>query len=200
MALFDKFKQAADAAASAVKNAAGNNTTRKITFSALPTSAEELKAMPEFTLKDPFVVAGLVILALNAYTVNKDECYAMLDVLKGPEPLSTMDKQFIRDRFSDKDYVPRSYFDGATPDNDYTPAEGKDANGNECVTVTVKENPYSRDNEGYLRLMLTSGGADTERPVMLRNKPSTGEWFLFSDSYKGLLAGIRTPKSANPWA
>ena len=200
MALFGDFaKKAAAAAESAVQKAAGSST-RKITFTSLPTTADELKAMPEFTLKDPFVVAGLVILALNAYTVNKDECYAMLDVLKGPEPISGMDKQFIRERFSEKDYVPRSYFEGATPENDYTPAEGKDENGNECVAITVKENPYSRDNEGYLRLLLKSGGADSERPIMLRTKPSTGEWFLFSDSYKGLLAGIRVPKSSNPWA
>lgn len=200
MALFDNFaKKAAEAAASAVKQAVGN-TTKKVTFSALPTTVEEMKAMPEFTLKDPYVVAGLTLLALNAYPVNPEQCFAMLDVLKGPVPLSNADKSFVKDRFSDKDYVPRSYFEGATPENDYTPAEFKDEKGNDCVAVTVKENPYSRDNEGYLRLMLKSGGADSERPLTLRNKPSTGEWFVFSDSFYGLLAGIRAPKSANPWA
>ena len=47
-------------------------------------------------------------------------------------------------------------------------------------------------------LYLKSGGADSERPVTLRHKPSTDEWFLWN--HTGILAGIRTPKSADPWA
>lgn len=41
----------------------------------------------------------------------------MLDYLRGPRPMNGMDKQFIADRFRDKDYVPRSYFEGATSNN-----------------------------------------------------------------------------------
>jgi hypothetical protein len=48
----------------------------------------------------------------------------MLDFLKGPEPMNPSEKMNISDRFMDgKDYIPRSYFAGATPQNDYAPAQ-----------------------------------------------------------------------------
>ena len=64
-------------------------------------------------------------------------------------------------------------------------------------TLTVSENPYSYQNEGYARLLLKSGGADNQRFITLRLKPSTGEWYLWE--YEGLLAGIRIPAKDNPW-
>ena len=39
-----------------------------------------------------------------------------------------------------------------------------------------------------------AGGADSERPFTLRQKKSTGEWFLFGE-FTGLLAGIRIPEA-----
>lgn len=35
------------------------------------------------------------------------------------------------------------------------------------------------------------------RPLKLRNKPSTGQWFLWEQQ---LLTGIRIPQVADPWA
>ena len=90
-----------------------------------------------------------------------------------------------------KDYVPRSYFAGATPDNNYEPSEP--------YTIKFFENPYARDNidEGYLTLQVESGGADSPRQIRLRTKPSTGEWFLWEQF---ILSDIRPPKAADPWA
>ena len=97
--------------------------------------------------------------------------------------------QFIDDRLRDgKTYVPFSYFKGATPENDYTP--------DEPFTVTVESNPYSDDNEGYMKLFIKSGGADSAREVILRRK-GDGKWLLWDQM---LLPDIRVPKSANPWA
>ena len=167
------------------------SATKQVTLSALPLTAEQMKAMPEFSLTDPYAVVAYAVAALCAYPKDKEACYAMLDVLKGPAPLSPMDKQFIRDRFMDgKDYLPFSYFAGATPDNNYTPAQP--------YTVNLIEQSNSRDQENLITLYAVSGGADSPRPVTLRGKPSTGEWFLWS--YEGLLAGIRTPKASDPWA
>ena len=42
-----------------------------------------------------------------------------------------------------------------------------------------------------------SGGADSARQIKLRTKPSTGQWFLWEQF---LLADIRKPVSADPWA
>ena len=52
-------------------------------------------------------------------------------------------------------------------------------------------------DEGYRIMDLKSSGADTARTITLRNKPSTGEWFLWEQT---LLAMIREPKSKDPWA
>lgn len=166
---------------------------KSFVFETLPGSLAELKARPEAALKDPFAAAALFAAVLCVYPRDRDAALEMIDFLRGPRPQSPMDKQFIRDRFSDgKDYLGRSYFAGALPSNDYTPAEP--------WTVTVEEQAHSRDqfSEGYLRLALISGGADSPRPVTLRTKPSTGEWFLWE--YSGVLAGIRVPASRDAWA
>jgi hypothetical protein len=173
----------------AVKNAA--NTERSIVFEKLPASVEEMKTAPGGDLKDPFAVAALTVTAYAKYPENPALCYEMLNMLRGPRPLSEHEKAFIRDRFMDgKDYVPRSYFKGAVPANNYTPSKP--------YTVTVSDNPYSRQNEGYLTLYVTSGGADSPRPITLRQKASTQEWFFWDTP--GILADIRVPKSADPWA
>lgn len=158
------------------------------TFPVLPQNATELV----IDRQDPFGVAALCVAALCAFPADREASYAMIDALKGPQPLSPMDKAFIRDRFLDKDYVPRSYFDGARPDNNYTPAQP--------YTISVEDNPYSRDaiGEGYLTLYVRSGGADSPRPIRLREKKSTGEWFLWD--FPGVLAGIRIPAQEDPWA
>ena len=139
-------------------------------------------------MDNPFSTAALSVLAFCFYPENKDLSLQMLDFLRGPRPLSVMDKQFIADRFRDKDYVPRSYFDGATPINNYLPSEP--------YTITVGESPYSYQNEGYATLYITSGGADSPRSVQLR-LAKDGKWYLW-EQY--LLADIRKPEDQNPWA
>lgn len=166
--------------------------SKTFTFAALPKTADELRALPEAEMKDPFAVAALAVAALCAYPADKQASIEMLNALKGPSKLSPMDEQFIRDRFMDKDYVPRSYFKGAAPANNYTP--------DTPYTIEVQESAHSRDQEGegYLVLYLQSGGADSARPIKLRTKPSTGEWFLWE--FSGILASIRIPAAEDAWA
>ncbi len=162
----------------------------RIVFDRLPKNLAEMKALPQAALKKPEDAAALTIAALCAYPASPEDCYEMLDFLRGPRPLSTYEKQFIRDRFADgKDYVPRSYFAGAVPDNDYAP--------DLPYTVEFTDSAAPFAEEGYRRLDVRSGGADSPRSVTLRNKPSTGEWFLWEQM---LLAGIRVPKSKDEWA
>ena len=63
-------------------------------------------------------------------------------------------------------------------------------------TVTVSENPYSYQNEGYAKMFIRSGGADSPREVLLR-KAKDGKWYLWEQF---ILVGIRQPESQNPWA
>jgi hypothetical protein len=186
MGLFDKLKTNPPPTPQTVQR--DTNKSVKITFSSLPESYEAFTALPEAKMDNPFGSAALSVLAFCFYPENKDLSLQMLDFLRGPRPLSVMDKQFIADRFRDKDYVPRSYFEGATPNNNYLPSEP--------YSIVVSENPYSYQNEGYATLYLTSGGADSPRSVQLR-LAKDGKWYLW-EQY--LLADIRKPESANPWA
>ena len=186
MGLFDKIKN--PSVAKAPVAASGGNKSKKIVFGRLPESFEEFKSLPEAQLSDPFDTAALTVLAFCFYPENKEEALKMLDFLRGPRPLSVMDKQFIADRFRDKDYVPRSYFEGAKPVNNYLPAEP--------YTVTVSDNPYSYQNETYATLYIRSGGADSLRSIQMR-LAKDGKWYLWEQF---ILADIRQPESMNPWA
>lgn len=191
MAFFDRLKnQAASAITEAVKQTAANigTKTEKIVFADIPESLEAFKSLPQAALSMPFDTAAMTVVALSVYPADKELCFRMLDYLRGPRPMSGMDKQFIADRFCDKDYVPRSYFEGATPNNDYMPATP--------YTVTVKSDPHSYDEQGIAKLFIPSGGADSPRPIKLR-QAKDGKWYLWEQF---LLAGIRQPESSNPWA
>ena len=103
--------------------------------------------------------------------------------------MNGFDVQFIRDRLRDKTYLPLSYFDGATPNNNYVPAKP--------YTLQCIADSRSQDIEtGYVRLFLKTAGADSPRPVKLRQKGN--EWFLWE--YSSILSGIRIPASQDPWA
>lgn len=187
MGLFDNLKKAVNDVANAVENTASNKTY-EVTFAKLPDTLDEFKALPQAAMTSPADTAALTVLALCFYPQDSEASLSMLDFLRGPRPLSGVDKQFIKDRFMDKDYVPRSYFNGATPENDYLPSEP--------YTIKVSENPYSYAEENYAKMYLTSGGADSQRYVQLR-KAKDGKWYLWEQF---ILSDIRKPESTNPWA
>lgn len=189
-------RNAKNTAVQGVTNAVVNaavNSQKAYSFAYLPESLSALTALPGADLHDPCAVAAFTVLALCEFPKNRDACCEMLNYLKGPRPLTPMEIGFIRDRFMDGvDYVPRSYLEGTSPANNYTPSVP--------YTVVVKEFAHSRDNfkDGYLRLWIRSSGADTERFVDLRYKPSTDQWFLWE--FGGMLSGIRIPVSQDVWA
>lgn len=165
------------------------NESITFSFSALPESVEQMKALPEAAMDTPFKTAALTVCAFCAYAVAPEIGKEMVNFLKGPAPMTKMEMDFITDRFRDSKLVPFSYFEGAVPENDYTPSVP--------FRVTISSNPYSFNNENYATLYIKSGGADNPRQIVLRKKPSTGVWYL---DRQMILVGIRTPKSADPWA
>ena len=158
------------------------------TFQTLPQNLEQLQALPEAALTSPFQTAALAVCALCVYGTNPDTGAQMLNWLKGPRPLSNYELSFLKDRFREGKHIPFSYFAGATPENDYTPTKP--------FTITLEAGPYADANEGYKKLHIQSGGADSPREIVLRQK-GDGQWLLW-DQF--LMVGIRTPKSADPWA
>lgn len=187
MSIFDKLKKNVQ---SAVKNATTSplSSEETFTFAALPESLGEMKSLPESNLSSPFATAALTVCALCVYPADKQIGTEMLNFLRGPRPLSTYDISFLNDRFIDGHHVPFSYFKGAVPENDYTP--------DTPFTITVTSGPYSDANEGYKKLYIKSGGADSPREIVLRQL-GDGRWMLW-DQF--LLLSIRKPKSDDPWA
>ena len=159
------------------------------TFQSLPESLEELKALPEAAMDNPYKTAALTVLGLCAYAAAPEIGKEMLNFLKGPAPLSPYEISFLNDRFRDSKLVPFSCFAGATPENSYTPSQP--------FTLKIFSNPYSFQSENRATLHLTSGGADNPRQIKLRLKPSEGKWYLEEQM---ILVGIRPAKTDDPWA
>ena len=158
-------------------------------FEKLPTNLEELRALPEACLDDPFKTAALTVCALCTLSTDREKGIEMLNFLRGPRPLSPADISFLNDRLMDgKNYVARSYFSGATPENEYNPTVP--------YTVKVISNQYSKVQDGYMQLWIYSGGADSPRSITLR-KTGSGVWYLWEQN---LLTDIRIPKSQDAWA
>ena len=61
----------------------------------------------------------------------------------------------------------------------------------------MESNHTAHVEQGYMKLFIPCGGADTPRPIKLRQRGSDGKWFLW-EQY--LLTGVRIPKAADPWA
>ena len=167
----------------------GTNRTESFTFASLPNNLAELQALKEASLDSAFKTTALTLVALCSYEKNPEGCIEMLNFLKGPEDLSTHEKDFIKERLNGKFYKTFSFFEGATPENSYTP--------NVPYIIKVSENPYSFDEENWATLYVKSSGADNPRPIKLRKKPSTGQWFLNDIQ---CLSDIRIPVKDDPWA
>ena len=187
MSLFDKLQEQTrkndDAPQTSVQEG-----TFTFTFSELPENLEQMQSLPESCLDTPYKTAALAICALCCYAVDKENGTKMLEFLRGLKgALSTYEVQFLKDRLSGQQYVPFSYFEGARPENDYRPAEP--------YRITLYSDPYSFSNEGYAKLNIRSGGADSPRQIQLRRKGN--QWFLWEQF---VLVGIRRPASQDPWS
>ena len=191
MSIFDKLKTGApNTPAAPVAPQKVGSRRESFTFAALPESLAEMQVLPEASLDSPFKTAALTVCALCAYAADRQIGTEMLNFLRGPRPLNGFDISFLNDRFrGGKTYIPFSYFSGATPDNGYTPQPP--------FRVTVQSNHVSAEEAGYMKLFIPCFGADSPRPVKLRQRGSDGKWFLW-EQY--LLTGIRIPKAEDPWA
>lgn len=159
------------------------------TFQKLPANVAELQMLPESSMDSPYKTAALSLAVLCNFEKDKEGTFAMLDFLKGPEPVSPYEKQFITERLNGKFYKPFSFFKGATMENGYMPTKPYE--------ITISETKYSFDNENWAVLYVTSAGADSPRGIKFRKKPSTGQWFLNDIQ---CLSDIRVPAEQDPWA
>lgn len=188
MSIFDKMRQVAGEMMEGADISLGNKQ-EIFTFSALPENLSQMQALPEARLETPFQTAALTVCALCVYAVEKQAGLEMLNWLRGPRPLNGQEISFLNDRFrGEKTYLPFSYFVGAVADNNYTP--------NQPFQIVIESNHTSDAEEGYKKLFIPCGGADSPRPIKLRRK-GDGRWFLW-EQY--LLTDIQKPKASDPWA
>jgi hypothetical protein len=164
------------------------NKNETFIFDSIPDNVTELMALPEATLTSPFQAAALTVLAICRYCDDSQAGIEMINFLKGPQPLSEYEKQFLQDRLAGKRYLPYSYFEGATVENNYTPSAP--------LKITVQEDLYSYVEGGYAKLLIQSSGADQSRPIKMRQKGQE-QWFLWEQF---LLSDVRQPIEADPWA
>ena len=160
---------------------------KTFTFHSLPCNAENLQTYRESRLENPFETAALLIASLCHYEEHPHHTLLMLDYLKGPQPLHQSDAVFLKEMLDGKGYIPRSFFDGAAPENGYIPPEPH--------TVTVYAQPDSYDEAGFALIYLKSSGASGYRAVKLRRKGD--RWYLWE--MLELLAPITEPEK-DPWA
>ena len=162
----------------------------QITIQELPESLQEFEALAGAP-RAPEKICALFLCALSLFDGNQDAGTAAMNLLRGPRPMTPYDQQFLRDRLRGKSYLPLAYFEGATPQNGYQPTAP--------YVLNVLADPRAQDVEpGYLRVFLKTAGADSPRPMKLRQKGSTREWFLWE--YSSILSGIRIPAAEDPWA
>ena len=187
MGIFDSLKNMTNQAvknnvSKAVSGAVNNamHKSKTFVFADYPKNADELKKMPELDFSSPLSTAAFAMLVLLEYDESPENTIEMLNVLKGPQPMNGIDVQFLRDRIKGRGYIPRSYFEGSSVKNDYTP--------NVPYKITVSEYAYTYQSEGYAKVQVQSSGADSPRPIELRRKGN--QWFLWRNL---ALSDIRTP-------
>ena len=162
----------------------------QIIIQKIPESLPEFEALAAGQ-RTPERISALFLCALSLFDRNMADGVSAMNLLRGPKPMTPYDAQFLRDRLRGKAYLPLAYFEGATPQNGYKP--------NAPYVLNVLSDPRPQDIEpGYLRVFLKTAGADSPRPMKLRQKASTGECFM--REYSSILSGIRIPAAEDPWA
>ena len=126
----------------------------------------------------PQYTAALTVLALHAFSLDTAEATEMLNYIKGPVDLIEGEFGFMARKAKAHPEILRSFFEGATPENGYTPSEP--------LTLKVYETAGSRtmENKGFRTLYVKSSGAFMPRPIRLVRK-ATGQWFFFEGSVMG---------------
>jgi len=148
----------------------GNRTTSAV-FDILPSTLEELLASPYNNLMTPMNTASLYVVALNAFSKDREQSLAMINYLRGPLPLNEEEVAFIDERmalYNEEGYLTRSYLLGAIPYNGYMPQQP--------FTINVTDNFYTYYDNDYATVYVYCSSENSSRPVYLRK---LGElWYL----------------------
>ena len=147
----------------------------------IPESVEEFVALRNEVAHAPEGAATMIVLALLAYASDEEMGKQCLTVAvdrgglresptgyKGWQ-VRTSRMRLVASQLAKQTYIPRSYIQGATPENRYTlPALP--------YMLTFSHNQYSGDRDGdEFKVFVTCSGAASPRPVTLK-KNERGTW------------------------
>lgn len=161
----------------------------RVIFEKIPLNLEEFEAMGQMDLTKPENTCAMFLCAFNLFVKEKTVGIEAINLLKGPATLNSYEINFLTDRIRDKKYLPMIYFEGAKPENNYTPT----------LPYTLIFYPDLRPQDcesGYIRLYLKTAGADSPRAIKLRQKDNN--WYLWE--YPGIFMDVRKPVKEDPWA
>ena len=168
---------------------------KSIVIKNIPASIDDFIQVRDSIADTPEGGAAVMILALLIFTIDEDlgnKCLTVaisMDLLtegnyyKGYQP-RTGDINLIRSQLKKEPYTPRSYINGATPDNDYTIPE-TDFEFNFFITK------YGGDiGSGLYKVFVECSGASA-RPVTLKINDK-GLWKAYE--WSSLIVGVQSPK------
>lgn len=187
-------------------------------FSDTPANVDELKPLhkademlkssadiTDTNANGRFEVVALYFAALRAFDPkNPDVTYDMMEELcespttkilngKGTDSFNNFSRNAMKDNLSKSykyKYMGNAYFDGATPDNGYTPSEPLTVTLEDYVYAEQHSNDYQTD---IYKITSFFPGADSERIIQVYQDPIDGKWYIFSDSWMGFTADIKAP-------
>ena len=172
-------------------------TAVRIEVQQLPQSVDEFIALRDEHAQTPEGAAAVMIAALLLYTNDEtlgQICLAQaVDASRtrtsalGETELQPRALNLIRMQLAQRPHVPRSYVEGATPENGYALPEGS-------IAIRLGRNPYSgTDESGRVKLFVASSGADSPRPCTVI-RDAAGQWR--ATEWSSLLSGVRSPADA----
>ncbi|MBR5341436.1 MAG: hypothetical protein IK151_05875 [Erysipelotrichaceae bacterium] len=170
-----------------------------ITFPKIPQDLAEFRSIDRKGDNGRFVTMALLICAYKNWTLdNEDLCAEMMkELMNSPtagNSYSNFTRSFVKERMMQNNkwkFIADAYFDGAAPNNGYTPSVP--------LTITLREYPYLPQTSTYYgkelkvdRIVSDFKGADSERSIQVYEDPTDGKWYIWSDSFGSLLADIKT--------
>lgn len=189
-----KVKQEANRTA---RKTIGAGLPKSVELGTIPTTLEEFDVKYNTLAKTPEGAIVMFLAAMDIYAQNEElgkKCFGLCfhpENRSGDMPNNHF-LSFMRSRFHYGDgqpWIARSYFDGAKPENGYTPKK----------PLTLRMKSRANDDD-YLTSMdadvekrwLQSSGADSERAVQVLRVRGEELYYMFE--YGGLPSQVRKPK------
>ena len=167
-----------------------------VQIDSLPASIEEFAALRDQVATTPQGGAAMMVLALHLYAQADDLGQQCLAAAVHPERLDEGAGGYqglqlrrskiglIKSQLGGQPHIPRSYFQGTTPENGYQLPDPP-------LTLKFSDNPYSEDaGAGTFKVFVACSGADSDRPITV-SKDGQGLWRAIE--WSTLIVGVKEP-------